>query len=125
MFTVSAVVAHPAVSWVAVTGKLVGDGAATRLALVLRQQRTTGCQFVRLDLSELSMLDRAGFDVLVEAHHQFVAAGGALVVTGVGPGSRGCSNSPDSTGRCSQSPARATYPRPAPTPPRSTVPSAW
>jgi hypothetical protein len=27
----------------------------------------------------------AGFDVLIEAHHQFVAAGGALVMTGVGP----------------------------------------
>jgi anti-anti-sigma factor len=85
MFVVSAVAARPAISWVSVTGKLVGDVAAARLSNVLAHQRATGCHFVRLDLSELSMLDRAGFDVLVEAHHQFLAAGGALVMTGVAP----------------------------------------
>ena len=30
------------------------------------------------------MLDCAGLDVLVEAHNQFLAAGGALIMTGVG-----------------------------------------
>jgi hypothetical protein len=50
MFTVSAVTPGSAISWVSATGKLAGD--ATWLA--------TGCHFVRLDLSQLSMLDRAG-----------------------------------------------------------------
>jgi anti-anti-sigma factor len=85
MFTVSAVTTRPAMSLVSATGKLACDADATRLAAVLQHQRATGCHFIGLDLSELSMLDRAGFDVLVNAHHQFVAAGGALVMTGVSP----------------------------------------
>lgn len=84
MFAVSAVVARPAAQ-VSATGRLVGDAAATGLSAVLEHELAIGCHFVRLDLSELSMLDRAGFDVLVDAHHQFLAAGGALVMTGVGP----------------------------------------
>lgn len=84
MFDVSVVAASPGSSWISATGKLAGDMAATRLATLLQHQRASGSHFVRLDLSELSMLDRAGFEVIVDAHHQFVAAGGALVMTGVG-----------------------------------------
>jgi anti-anti-sigma factor len=84
VFAVSAVVHRPA-GQVSATGRLVGDAAATGLSAVLEHELAIGCHFVRLDLSELSMLDRAGFDVLVEAHHQFLAVGGALIMTGVGP----------------------------------------
>jgi anti-anti-sigma factor len=86
VFAVSAVVHRPA-GQVSATGRLVGDAAATGLSAVFEHEHelAIGCHFVRLDLSELSMLDRAGFDVLVEAHHQFLAVGGALVMTGVGP----------------------------------------
>jgi anti-anti-sigma factor len=85
MFTVSASAERPGIGWVWATGKLTGTTAATRLAAVLQHQRATGCRLVCLDLSELSMLDRAGFDMLVDAHHQYLGAGGALVLTGVGP----------------------------------------
>jgi anti-sigma B factor antagonist len=85
MFTVSAVAVRRPAAVVSAAGKLAGAAAAARLAAVLEHQRATGCHFVHLDLSELSLLDRAGFDVLVEAHHHFLAAGGALVMTGVGP----------------------------------------
>lgn len=84
-FTVSAVLGGSAISWLSVTGKLVGDAAASCLAAALERQRTAGCRFVRLDLSELSMLDHAGFDVLADAHDQFLTVGGALVMTGVCP----------------------------------------
>lgn len=83
IFTVSAVALRQTISWVSAAGKLTGDDAAIRLAAILQQQRDAGRHLVRLNLSELSMLDRAGLDVLVKAHHQFLAAGGALVMTGV------------------------------------------
>ena len=85
MFTVSAGAVGSGSSGVSALGKLAGEAAATRLANALHQQLATGCSFLRLDLSDLSMLDHAGFDVLVEAHQRFLAAGGALVLTGVGP----------------------------------------
>lgn len=85
MFTVSASAQRPGIRWVWATGKLAGATAATRLAAVLQRERAAGSKYVCLDLSELSMLDRAGLDVIVEAHHQFLGADGALVLTGVGP----------------------------------------
>lgn len=85
MFTVSTVAVRPPSAVVSAAGKLADAPSAARLAAALEHQRATGCHFVRLDLSELSLLDRAGFDVLLEAHHHFLAAGGALVMTGVGP----------------------------------------
>jgi anti-anti-sigma factor len=85
LFTVSAVTEGPGMGWVRATGKLTDAAAATRLADVMRDQRATGCHVVCLDLSELSMLDRVGLDVVVDAHHRMVGAGGALVVTGVAP----------------------------------------
>jgi anti-anti-sigma factor len=84
-FTVSASAERPGIGWVWATGKLAGATAATRLAAVVQHQRAAGCNFVCLDLADLSMLDRAGLDVIVDAHHQFLAAGGALVLTDVGP----------------------------------------
>jgi anti-sigma B factor antagonist len=83
-FTVAAFAAGAGSSRVSAFGKLAGAAATTHLATVLQQQRASGCRFVRLDLSEVSMLDHAGFDVLVDAHHRFLAAGGTLVLTGVG-----------------------------------------
>lgn len=84
-FTVARFAAGAGSSRVSGFGKLVGAAAATHLATVLQQQRASGCRFVRLDLCEVSILDHAGFDVLVDAHHRFLAAGGTLVLTGVGP----------------------------------------
>ena len=85
MFTVSASAQRPGIRWVWATGKLTSATAATHLAAVLQRERAAGCIYVCLDLSELSMLDRAGLDVIVDAHHQFLGADGALVLTGVGP----------------------------------------
>jgi anti-anti-sigma factor len=85
MFTVSASAERPGIGWVWATGKLAGATAVTRLAIVLQRERAAGCTFVCLDLSELSMLDRAGLDVIVDAHHQFLGADGALILNGVGP----------------------------------------
>lgn len=36
-------------------------------------------------LSQVPIIDRSSFDVLVEAHHCFRAKGGTLVLTGVSP----------------------------------------
>jgi anti-anti-sigma factor len=85
MFTVSAGAFGPGSGGASAFGKLTGDAAATRLSVALRQQLATGCRFIQVDLSELSMIDHAGFDVLVDAHQRFLAAGGALVLTGIGP----------------------------------------
>lgn len=84
IFTVSAVTEGVGIGCVRVTGKLT-DAAASRLAAVMRDQRATGCHVVRLDLSELSMLDRVGLDVVVDAHRRLLEAGGALILTGVPP----------------------------------------
>lgn len=83
--TVSAVTVGLQISWLSAAGKLVDDAAAADLADALAEQRAVGRRFVWLDLSRVSVLDRVSFDVLVEAHHRFLAAGGALVLTGVSP----------------------------------------
>ncbi len=84
-FAVSVAPVAARVCWLAAAGKLVGASAAAQLADVLEQQCAAGRRFVRLDLSEVPMLDRLGFDVLVAAHHRFLAGGGTLLLTGVSP----------------------------------------
>ncbi len=82
---VSAVTIGAQISWLSAVGNLVDGAAAAHLSAALRCQREIGCRFVWLDLSQVPMLDRASFEVLVEAHSRFQAAGGMLVLTGVGP----------------------------------------
>ena len=53
------------------------------VAAALRDQLAQGHRFVRLDLSRLTLLDRAGLRVLVDAHNEYLYASGALVLTGV------------------------------------------
>jgi anti-anti-sigma factor len=84
-FTVSAATGGVGIGRVRVTGRLTEAPAAERLAAVLRDERANGCHVVRLDLSELSMLDRVGLDVVVDAHRRLLEASGALVLTGVPP----------------------------------------
>jgi anti-anti-sigma factor len=81
--SVSAVTVGPHASWLSAAGKLVDEIAAANLAGALEWQLAIGCRFVWLDLSEVSILDRASSDVLVEAHHRFSAVGGTLILTGV------------------------------------------
>lgn len=84
-FEVTAVTVGPQLSWLCAVGKLVDADAATRLADLLEQQFAAGQRFTRLDLAQVPMIDRLGLDVLVGAHHRCLAAGGVLVLTGVGP----------------------------------------
>jgi anti-anti-sigma factor len=79
------VAASPHTTWVSAAGKLVGEAPAARLSALLARERTAGRRFVRLDLCQVSMLDHAGLDTIIEAHHRFLALGGTLVLTGVGP----------------------------------------
>lgn len=84
-FTVSAVPVGPQDGRLVAAGRMVGEAAAARLAAALDQYLAAGRRYTCLDLSRVPMLDQAGFDVLVEGHHRFLAAGGTLVLTGVGP----------------------------------------
>lgn len=84
VFAVSAVTVGPQISWLSAAGKLVGEAAAADLSDALDRQWAIGCRFVWLDLSRVSLLDRASFDVLTEAHERFLTVGGTLVLTGVG-----------------------------------------
>jgi anti-anti-sigma factor len=59
--------------------------AAEPLARMLEEQCAAGNCFARLDLAEVDFLDPAALCVLVDSHAQFLAAGGTLVLTGVGP----------------------------------------
>lgn len=54
------------------------------LADVLRGHLARGDRFVRADLSGVGFLDCTGLKILVRAHNDFLAAGGALTLTGVG-----------------------------------------
>lgn len=58
---------------------------AYRLAELLEKHETAGRRFVRLDVSSVSFLDCTCLEVLVTAHHRFLAARGTLVLTGVTP----------------------------------------
>lgn len=58
--------------------------AADVLALLLTQQVEAGRRFVRLDMSAVTFLDCACLEVLVSAHHRYIAAHGTIVLTGVG-----------------------------------------
>lgn len=84
-FAVSTVYHRGGVSWLRASGKLVDVTAAMELAAALDRQRTAGCHLTWLDLSDVPMLDRGGMDALIDAHHQFLAGGGALILTGVAP----------------------------------------
>lgn len=84
-FEVTSVTVGTRVSWLCAVGKLVDADAATRLADLLEQQCAAGHHFTRLDLAQVPMIDRPSLDVLVDAHHRFLAAGGVLVLTGVAP----------------------------------------
>lgn len=84
-FTVSAVVVGPEGGRLVAVGRMVGGAAAARLAAALDQQLAAGRCYARLDLTRVPMLDRAGFDALIEGHHRFLVAGGTLILTGVGP----------------------------------------
>lgn len=85
VFAVSEVLVSAQASWLAATGRLVGETAAALLADVLQRQRANGTRLVRLDLAQCVMLDHAGFDALVDAHHAFLVSDATLILTGVGP----------------------------------------
>lgn len=84
MFEVSAVSVGSRGSWLGTAGE-VDLATAGHLGSVLEQQCQAGRCFARLDLSAVSFMDCAGLGVLVGAHHRFLAAGGTLILTGVGP----------------------------------------
>ena len=54
------------------------------LAEVLHGHLARGDRFVRADLSGVGFLDCTGLKILMRAHNDFLAAGGALTLTGVG-----------------------------------------
>lgn len=58
---------------------------ADLLARQLKEHETAGRRFVRLDVGGVSFLDCTCLGVLATAHHQFLAAHGTLVLTGVTP----------------------------------------
>lgn len=84
-FTVSAVPVGPQDGRLVAAGRMVGEAAAARLTAALDRHLAAGRRYTRLDLSRVPMLDQAGFDVIVEGHHRFLAAGGTLVLTGISP----------------------------------------
>jgi anti-anti-sigma factor len=55
------------------------------LAAVLDNHLQLGHRFVRLDLSQLEILDGSGLRAIVAAHNQFLAARGNLILTNIGP----------------------------------------
>ena len=55
------------------------------LALALEEQRAAKRRYVRLDLSGLTFMDCAGLSVILRAHHQLLADGGTLILTGASP----------------------------------------
>ena len=55
------------------------------LTAVLDQHLQLGHRFVRLDLSQLEILDGSGLRAIVAAHNQFLAARGNLILTNLGP----------------------------------------
>lgn len=84
-FELSAVHVDATQATVGVRGEM--DLSTADLAAgVLDNQLACGYRFVRLDLSRLTFLDCAGLRVLVHTHNRFLAAGGTMVLTGVGPG---------------------------------------
>ncbi|MDT4927242.1 MAG: hypothetical protein QOF92_109 [Pseudonocardiales bacterium] len=58
---------------------------ADQLTSVLTRHLLGGRRFVRLDLSGLDFLDCAGLRSLVSGHNVYLARGGTLVLTHVGP----------------------------------------
>lgn len=62
------------------------DLATTDLVIaVLDHALALGRRYVCLDLSRLTFMDCAALRLVVDAHNRFLGAGGALVLTGVGP----------------------------------------
>jgi anti-anti-sigma factor len=53
------------------------------LAAALEEELRRAHRFVRLDLSRLTFMDGAGLEVLAQAHNQFLAARGTVVLTGL------------------------------------------
>lgn len=56
--------------------------AADRVSAALGEQCALGRCLLRLDLSAVTFMDCACLGVLVDAHHRFLSAGGALILSG-------------------------------------------
>jgi anti-anti-sigma factor len=79
---VTAIHTEAARATVQVEGEVNATNAGL-LSAVLENQLSQGHRYVRLDLSCVGCLDRAGLRALVVAHNNFLAAGGTLVLIGV------------------------------------------